>query len=375
MKGRVALLFVLALVSVPLVVATPGSRARAQRPIQKGMSYAAWWSGEYSTPDADLSLQNLTLTGTEWISLIVTGFQDTVSSTTISFTTLATPTDADLAHVIGEAHELGLKVMLKPHVDLLAPDSWRGQIGEEFTTEGQWEAWFASYRNFIEHYAELAQTYGADQFSVGTELVGTSHREEDWRAVIAGVRARYDGPLVYAALYGGEETRLTWWDAVDYIGVDAYYELTDRNDPSMDELRAAWSPHVTTLANLADTWGKAIVLTEVGYRSLDGANRYPYDSWSVGSVDLEEQADAYQAAFESVCGQPWLAGMFWWYWRTDPSQGGVHSDDYTPHNKPAEQVLSRWYHSTSLLSYCLATTFLPIVVKQIGPPLVCSECN
>ncbi len=368
MEGRLVLLVVLALVSAPLGCCHSRSDTRAQQPIQKGMSYAAWWSGEYDAPDADLSLRNLTLTGADWISLIVTGFQDTVSSTTISFTTLATPTDTDLAHVIDQAHELGLKVMLKPHVDLIAPGSWRGQIGEQFTREDQWEAWFASYRSFIEHYAELAQTYGVDQFSVGTELVGTSHREEDWRAVTAGVRARYDGPLVYAALYGGEVSSLTWWDALDYIGVDAYYELTDEYDPSMDELQAAWSPHVTTLANLADTWGKPIVLTEIGYRSLDGANRYPWDSWRLGSVDLQEQADAYQAAFESLCGQPWLAGMFWWYWRTDSSQGGVHDDDYTPHNKPAEQVLSRWYHSTSSLSHCLATTSPRSSSSRLGHP-------
>jgi hypothetical protein len=356
MKRRLVLLFVLAVVSGQPACGPP-SETRAQQPIQKGMSYAAWWSGEYAAPDAHLSLQNLTLTGADWIGLIVTGFQDNVSSTTISFTTPATPTDADMAHVIDGAHELGLKVMLKPHVDLIAQGSWRGQIGEEFGTEEQWEAWFASYRSFIEHYAELAQTYGVDQFSVGTELVGTSHRAEDWRAVTAGVRTRYGGPLVYAALYGGEETSLTWWDALDYIGVDAYYELTDKDDPSMDELRAAWSPHVTTLANLADKWGKPIVITEIGYRSLDGANRYPWDSSRLGSVDLQEQADAYQAALESVCSQPWLAGMFWWYWRTDSSQGGMHDDDYTPHNKPAEQVLSRWYRSTSSQSNCSATTF------------------
>jgi hypothetical protein len=39
---------------------------------QKGMSYATWWPGAYSTPDADLALAQLAETGAEWISLIVT---------------------------------------------------------------------------------------------------------------------------------------------------------------------------------------------------------------------------------------------------------------------------------------------------------------
>ena len=116
------------------------------------------------------------------ISLIVTGYQETPWSTTIDATSPSTPTDAELIHVINLAHKLGLKVMLKPHLDLrneIENDWWRGEIGPDFTSEAQWAAWFASYRDFIEHYAQLAQTYGADQFCVGTELLGTTHRAED----------------------------------------------------------------------------------------------------------------------------------------------------------------------------------------------------
>jgi len=40
--------------------------------------------------------------------LIVTQYQDNISSTTI-YSTTATPTDADLIHVITQAHGLGAK--------------------------------------------------------------------------------------------------------------------------------------------------------------------------------------------------------------------------------------------------------------------------
>jgi len=157
------------------------------------------------------------------------------------------------------------------------------------------------------------------------------------------VRARYSGLITYAANHGGEETSITWWDAVDYIGVDAYYSLTDENDPTLAELRAAWEPHVATLANLASTWEKPILFTEIGYRSQDGTNRHPWAWETEGAIDLQEQADAYQAAFESVYDQPWFAGMFWWSWDTDPFVGGPRDDGYTPHDKPAEDVLRAWY--------------------------------
>lgn len=310
---------------------------------QKGMSYAAWWSGLYSHPDSDKSLKNLAATGADWISLIVTCYQDNVGSTKIA-PNISTPTDEDLIHVIRQAHSLGLKVMLKPHVDLWNdPSHWRGQIGNVFRTEAEWTAWFASYRNFINHYADLGQTHGADQFSAGCELSGTAHRAADWRRVVTEVRSRYRGPLVYAANHSGEETGITWWDAVDYIGVDTYFPLTQKKDATLAELKSGWEKHITTLSNLAVKWQKPIIITEIGYRSLDGAAMHPWNWQISGPIDLGEQADAYRAAFQSLYHRFWLAGIFWWSWSHDPLEGGPCDNGYTPYDKPAEDVLRSWY--------------------------------
>jgi hypothetical protein len=309
----------------------------------KGMSYAGWRAGCYATPSSDLSLSHIAETGADWISLVVTTYQDDLASTTIS-PTEATPTDDELVRALDAAHALGLKVMLKPHLDLWRdPDHWRGEIGSAFGTEDQWRAWFASYRAQLEHYAGLAESRGADMFCVGTELEGTSGREADWRAVIAAVRARYHGPLIYAANHGGEETRLAWWDAVDLIGVDAYYALAEHPDPTLDKLAEAWSSPRERLAGLASRWGKSIVFTEIGYRSIPGTASHPWD-WQVeGQADVEEQADAYRAAYEAFAGQSWFGGFFWWSWGTDPFEGGPCDTGYSPHDKPAEGLLRTWY--------------------------------
>ena len=306
------------------------------------MSFASWQAGEYSQAGSDLSLAMITSTGAGWISLVVTRYQDTIASTTI-YSSAATPTDADLIHAINRAHALGLKVMLKPHLDLAAdPSHWRGEIGQGFTG-AQWATWFTSYQAFINHYAQLAQAQGVDQFCVGTELVTTETQSNAWRTTIVGVRSRFSGPLTYASNHGSE-SHVTWWDALDFIGVDAYYALTDKNDPTLDELRAGWAPHVATLASLAATWGKPVLLTEIGYRSVDGANRQPWDWQTAMPLDLQEQVDTYQAAFESLFDQPWLAGIYWWMWDPDPyERGGSCDTDYTPYDKPAEDVLRRWY--------------------------------
>ncbi len=321
---------------------TPG------RPFQKGLSFAAWWSGQYATPEASYSLSLLASTGTDWMALIVTGYQETPWSTTINYTGPRTPTDAELVQVIEEAHRRGLRVMLKPHLDLedeVTTGWWRGHIGTYFTTEEQWATWFAAYRQFITHYAELAQQAGADQFVVGTELLGTTHREADWRQVVADVRAVYRGPIVYASLHSGEETSIAWWDAVDFIGVDAYYPLNDdpEQNPTVEELEAAWAGPKATLSALSAKYGKPVIFTEIGYRSTAGCTAFPWDSWRSGRINWVEQAAAYEAAFRQFYNEPWMGGMYWWFWPADPWVSGPCDTGYSPHQKPAEDILRAWY--------------------------------
>lgn len=335
---------ILAGVTVALVVAGLAAQAGAGAttgPVQKGISYAGYTSGRYDQPYADLSLGQLAATGASWVSVIVTAYQPAITSTAISLAT-ATPTDAELTRAITIAHSLGLKVMLKPHVDLSAdPTHWRGQIGQAFATEAEWAAWFASYREFIGHYADIARDGNVEQFSVGTELMGTSARAADWRSVLAGIRSRYPGALLYASDWAGEADWIDWWDGLDYIGVDAHYPLTSKNDPTVAELNAAWAPKAVQLAALSARWGKSVVITEIGYQSRTGATSHP--AGGPGALNLQEQSNAYQAAFESLYSQPWLAGLYWWFWGTDTFEGGPCDDNFTPHNKPAEDILRSWY--------------------------------
>jgi hypothetical protein len=318
-----------------------GPQAAAPEGKQKGMSFAAWWPGLYSTVDADQAQVELKDDGVNWISLIVTQYQDTIASTTI-YSADGTPTDADLVHAINQAHSLGLKVMLKPHLDLANdPTHWRGEIGTGFS-EADWIAWFSSYKAFINTYAQLAEANGADQFCVGTELVATEFRSADWQAVIAGVRALTTLPLTYAANHGSEGA-ISWWDRLDYLGMDAYYPLTGKNNPTLAELKAAWTPIAASLKTLSDTWGKPVIFTEIGYRSQDGANQHPWDYQVSGTLDLQEQADLYRAVLESVFDQAWFGGIYWWSWDPDPLQGGPCDMGYSPHDKPAEAVLRQWY--------------------------------
>lgn len=318
----------------------------------KGVSYAAWWKDLYATPNSDLVLtQLLPADGVEWISLIVTCYQPTLASTTIDCSLDRTPTDDALIHAIQTAHAQGLKVLLKPHVDINDNSGWRGQINFADNND-DWNTWFANYTNFIRHYATLAEEQGVELFSIGCELEGTTHREADWRNVVGEVQTVYNGLITYAANWGGEETSIQWWDALDFIGVDAYYPLTNKNTPTRAELRAAWAPHIDTLSTLSSTWTKPILLTEIGYRSVDGANREPWNWMSKARTDTQEQMDCYLVSLDALAGQPWLKGIFWWNWSpTDPAESNPRNrrgykfylTDYAVYRKPAESILRTFY--------------------------------
>ncbi len=338
--------YVWSVVLVLCMVAAPVSGVRGQGETkQKGISYSTWWQGRYASADGDLALADISATGANWVALLTTRYQDTITSTVL-YATPRTPTDADLIHAAASAHDLGLKVTLKLHIDLEhRSDYWRADIGLGFT-EQQWAAWFESYEQYVSHYARLAQDQAVEQIVIGTELRGTETRAAEWRALIARMRLLYAGSIVYASNFDWEgqgTPRVTWWDAVDYIGIDAYYPLATTMQPTLAELRAAWRPRVDQLAALSSQWSTPILFTEIGYRSVDGAATQPWDAWEPGPLDLDEQALLYQALLESFFHEPWFAGVYWWNWWPDPYDGGPCDIGFSPNDKPAEEVIRAWY--------------------------------
>lgn len=320
----------------PPPTAVPGAA------FQRGMAYVSYQRGEFGGDGSNTVLaEQIAPLGVNWLAVVVTCYQESATATTIDCGSGATPSDDDVTQVIHAAHALGMKVLLKPHVNIRDSATWRGEIAPA-NDESAWRAWFASYTALITHYAAIAQQTGAEYFAVGTELAGTSQRAADWRAVVRQVRAAYRGPLTYAANHSGEETAIQWWDALDAIGVDAYYPLGTDDDPGIAQLTAAWQPAVARLGDLSRQWNRPVMLTEVGYQSARGANRTP---WGITGTpaDAQVQADCYQSVFNAFADKPWLLGIYWWAATPLPAQGGPTDTDFTPLNKPAAAVLRANY--------------------------------
>ena len=87
-----------------------------------------------------------------------------------------------------------------------------------------------------------------------------------------------------------------------------------------------------------------IIFTEVGYRSIDGVNKAPWLRPSPPyQIDLQEQADCYNALLSQCKDRQWWSGVFWWNWEVNPNAGGQGDPFYTPQNKSAEAVLADYY--------------------------------
>ena len=238
------------------------------------------------------------------------------------------------------AHARGIHVLLKPHI--WTHGGWSGSIA--MRTDENWAKWFDDYREFILHYADLAERSGAEAFAVGTELGGTTKHEREWRSIIAEVRKHYKGPLVYCANWAEDLHHTEFWDALDWIGVQAYYPLSKRRAPTSGELVQGWNGPLADLDQLARIWAKPVVLTEVGYHSLDTAASRPWEWDLQGNLSMDTQACCYEALFRALPDHPAVNGVFIWKWHPDYARAGGPGDtEYSPQRKPAEQVLARGY--------------------------------
>jgi len=313
----------------------------------KGMSYAhAMRPGRgYGSEASAQSLRRLKELGVTWVSITPFGFQRRAQDATFRWFRGASEgfgeSDERLVGVTQQAHALGLKVMLKPHLWLRPPD-WPGTI--EPQGEDGWREWFRTYREFILHYAILARMTGMDALCMGNELEKTTGHEREWRSIISAVRNAFPGPLTYGAAFE-EVFRVPFWDALDFIGVSAYFPLVAERSPGRAVLASAWTPVVDKLAALSEARGRKIVFTEAGYRSADfGA----WKQWEVprsAPVNLALQADAYAAFFEAVWPREWMAGVYWWKWFSYPDHSDTESNDYELENKPGAEVIGRYYRA------------------------------
>ena len=255
--------------------------------------------------------------------------------------TYSTAMDSDHPDVMGEedvravceyARSLNLKIILKAMVNC-RDGYWRAYIrffDTDVPTEPGWAAWFEAWTAHVCRVARMAEENRADLFCAGCEMVGTDHREAEWRQLIREVRRIYHGPVTYNC-DKFQEDHVTWWDALDCISSSGYYPLSDLRS-NFDRIQA-----------VAESFGLPFMFMECGCPSREDSENRPND-WRFGKgLSLEAQRVWYQAFLEEIRRHPFVRGTGWWDWsatRLYPEYAGEDNNGYCTFGKPANRLLA-----------------------------------
>jgi hypothetical protein len=246
-----------------------------------------------------------------------------------------------------ECDKYGIKIMLKPHIWLQKRENgkWRSDIKME--TEQDWNIWFESYNQTILKYAKLAEDLQIEQFCIGTELETTVYEKPDqWKALIKQVKATYKGKLTYAANWDNEYKEVPFWNELDYIGIQAYFPISAKDDPTLSELENYWRKHAGQIALVSSKFNKPILFTELGYKSIQGASKKPWEWNGMNSlyskISKGEQLLCYQAFFNTIWKEPWFHGIHIWEWQGSGTSDGKNAN-FTIEGKPSLNLIAKHF--------------------------------
>jgi len=304
----------------------------------KGFTFG-WMSrrGAFSTEEAKQSLRSMkNRTSSEYVIIALAALQDTAQSTNIDFIGSHIVGDKELTDMIEYAQTLGLKVILKPTVNV-KDGTWRAHINFfdlDVPCEPKWKDWFKSYRDYQLHYAEIASETNCEMLIIGCEMVQTERREQEWRGLIQEIRRTYSGLITYNTdKY--QEGNVKWWDAVDVISSGGYYPIH------------TWEEELQRIETVVKPYGKPFFFAEAGCPSRNGSSHVP-NNWSLeGAVSVEEQEAYYKTMFEKTKEKSWIKGFGLWDWSAqlyDERKASLDSG-YGVYGKPAEKVIQHFYRT------------------------------
>jgi hypothetical protein len=294
--------------------------------------------GELNNEYAQWSMRTLKeRTNINTIILTIVAEQANAHSTSINWQTMP-PKDEEIKATIRYAQSLGLDVILKPMINC-ADGTWRAYINFfniDVVCEPKWSDWFLAYRNFLLHYAKIAQEFGSTMFVVGCELVSSDHREAEWRKLIDDVRGSYKGLITYNCdKY--QEDHLTWWDAVDVISSSGYYPYNQ------------WDKELLRIEKVVKKYNKPFFFCEAGAPSVEGGDLLPNDWTNKGKVSLEAQTRFYEGMLSACAKVDFVLGFGLWDWKAQiySAKQATNDIDYAFYNKPAEKLIKDYYGRTN----------------------------
>jgi hypothetical protein len=243
----------------------------------------------------------------------------------------------DMSTQIQQAQAAGLDVALFPTAHFATPSSeWWATAPRE--DPGWWPVWFAQYRTFALHHADLAQQTGARALILGGDWLlpalpggkladGTpsgvpADAETRWRDLIGEVRSRFEGNLLWAVSERSVETPPPFLDAVDQLYLTLDLPPGQPFDTLLGMDLGSWLDGVVWPLNV--NTGKPVTLAV----SLPA------------NPDLQIQVDLFHQALNEMVNRDWIVGFIA---RGFYPPAALQDPSASIHGKPASQLLAEWF--------------------------------
>ena len=315
------------------VDAARGLRVRDAAVVQGMTVSCPTWGWEWGTDAMVATMAELKSLGVNWIA--IHPYASVADDGTVRARRLGEDAAPEwLQRPIREAHALGLKIMVKPHLAYWRSRfSWRGAI--RFDAPADLARFWASYPVWIERLAAL--TASADAYVIGTELDRLVLDEAPWRRLITRVRSGTGAHLTFASNWDAY-TSVPFWDALDAIGVQAYFPVAKGEGlPDEAALRSGWGEALRGLRALRARTGKPIVFTELGYNESARAAAEPWSYHRGGPDAAEVQARCLRVALASIQEEEAVAGAFLWKW----FPGDLQTGDFRMASRHTRAVIAK----------------------------------
>jgi len=198
--------------------------------------------------------------------------------------------------------------------------------------------------------AEIAEQTNVEMFCIGTELTRlTTEKPVYWKNLIQEVRSIYSGKITYAANWYNEIEEITFWNELNFVGIQAYFPLVKNKYPTVKQISRGWIKYFPAIESIHKKYNRKILFTEMGYKSTADSAIEPW-KWVEDSTikdnhfSTETQANCYEAFFNTVWKKEWFAGVHIWQLRSDYiDHVGKKNLGFTPQGKPAENIIAKGF--------------------------------
>ena len=255
---------------------------------------------------------------------------------------------------------------------ILEPYPWIAN-GSKYETEynpTDINAFFNNWKNNVLKplIDDIAIPYRVDALNIATGFNNLEAYETEFSDMIDFARKYYKGLITYrtsfwtTANWNDEATKEqvakldenyykklnnSIFSKVDFISIAAYFELTDNDINSVDNLENALISSTRhnrnqeikeQIKNFNDKWQKPIFFGELGFPRTTKASVEPWNPFLSNSINNQEQANGFEAYKNVFEDEPWFLGFSYFAIGKEDDQKMYYPSDETV------DVINQWFN-------------------------------